>query len=217
MTPDEKWLDAPTGLADLSADSRARALELLIAHHGKRLLRIIQVRLDPRIAKRVDPSDVLQEALLDIAHRLPNYDPARGIPIFPWMRMIVHERLIAIHRIHLHAEKRDARRDIPLVLSSQADQSSLSLAHAILASDSSVGGKLVREEQQLQLASALEQLEEEDREIILLRTYEQLSNQEVALALGVTEQAASKRFARAAQRLGKILRQLPGYQSEFYD
>src|SRR5262249_6332621 len=110
------------------------AREQLLTRHRARLLRMVAVRLDRRLATRVDPSDVVQEALAEAALRWQDYLRDRPVPFYPWLRRLAWERLVKLHRRHLHARKRSVLReeDWPL-----PDGSAAELAHRLLASASS--------------------------------------------------------------------------------
>ncbi len=117
----------------------------LLMHHRERLKRMVAVRLDRRLAARVDPSDVVQEALADAAGKLSDYLRERPIPFFPWLRQIAWERLVKLHRRHLHAEMRSVRREESGLLD-LPDNSALELARRLIAPGSTVGRRLLRDE-----------------------------------------------------------------------
>jgi RNA polymerase sigma-70 factor (ECF subfamily) len=150
---------------------------------------------------RLDPSDVLQEAYVDASAQLEGYlaDPRK--PPFLWLRFLVGERLIAIYRRHLGAQKRDARREVALYQRAMPDASSMWLSRELAADLTSPSLAAVRNETLRCLEQMLAQMPPLDREILSLRHYEELSNAEVAEELGISEAAASKRYVRAVRRL----------------
>jgi len=181
----------------------------LFQRYRQRLLQMLRLRLDQRLRGRVDPSDVLQEAFLDLAQELPGYVQKRLFPFFLWMRMVALQRLMRVHRQHLGTEKRDAARDTsrPMGL---PPASGASLADQLAGNFTSAGKIAVNNEIRSILRQAVDELEEIDREIIALRNYEELSNREVAELLQLTPDAARKRYVRALKRLQHELRRFPG-------
>jgi RNA polymerase sigma-70 factor (ECF subfamily) len=187
------------------------ALAVLFQRHRKRLRQMVRLRLDRRLQGRVDPSDVLQEAFLDLAEKLPEYASQRSeIPLFLWLRLVTGERLLRIHRQHLGTAMRDAGREVSLHRGALPQASSVSLAAQLLGRFTSASQAIIRVEVQLQLQQALNGMEPADREIIALRHFEELSNAEAATVLGISPQAASNRHLRAMTRLQAILKSIPG-------
>jgi RNA polymerase sigma-70 factor, ECF subfamily len=187
------------------------ALAVLFHRHRKRLRQMVRLRLDRRLQGRVDPSDVLQEAFLDLAEKLPDYARQRSeIPLFLWLRLVTGERLLRVHRQHLGTAMRDAGREVSLYRGALPQASSVSLAAQLLGRYTSASQAIIRAEVQLQLQQALNGMDPTDREIIVLRHFEELSNGEAATVLGISPQAASNRHLRAMTRLQAILKSIPG-------
>ncbi len=187
------------------------ALAFLFHRHRKRLRQMVRLRLDRRLQGRVDPSDVLQEAFLDLVEKLPEYARQRSkIPLFLWLRLVTGERLLRVHRQHLGAAMRDAGREVSLHRGALPQASSVSLAAQLLGRYTSASHAIIRAEVQLQLQQALNGMDPTDREIIALRHFEELSNGEAATVLGISPQAASNRHLRAMTRLQAILKSIPG-------
>ena len=187
------------------------ALADLFGRFKPRLRRVISVRMDQKLRGRLDPSDVLQEAFLDLAKRLPAFSSRDDqMSMFVWMRLVASEKLIQLHRQHVTAKKRSAGREVSIDAAAP-DHSSICLAGHLLGHFSSAGNKLIREEMQRVLMSTLESMDEVDREIILMRGFEELSNVEAAEALSISQNAASNRYVRAMTRLKKELEQIPGF------
>ncbi len=172
---------------------------------------MIRLRLDRRLASRVDPSDVLQEAYLDVVQQFTAYQRRSEIPFFLWLRLVTGQRLMRVHRQHLGAALRDAGREVSLYHGALPQASSESLAAQLLGRMTSASQALVRAEMQLQLQTALNDMGPLDREIIALRHFEELSNAEAAEVLGLSKTAASNRYLRALARLQKILENIPGF------
>src|SRR5207249_9634607 len=178
-------------LLDRSRQGEAAAVDHLLARHREPLRRMIALRLDPALAGRVDASDIVQEVLLEASRRLADYLRDAPMPFHLWLRHLAQDHLIDAHRRHRQAQRRSLDREQPIVPAALADQSSLELAGQFLDKEMTPATAAVRHELQRRMEQAVAGLDEDDREIILMRHYEQLSNQEVATALGLTEAAAS--------------------------
>ena len=189
----------------------AAALGALFAHYRDRLRKMVRLRLDRRVAGRLDPSDVLQEAYLDVARRFPEYTAAPEVPFYVWLRALTGQRLIDLHRQHLGAKMRDAGQEVALHQGALPQASSASLAQQLLAGLTSPTQAAIRSEMQLKLQDALNSMDPIDREVVVLRHFEELNNIETAAVLGIEPSAASKRYLRAIRRLKAILDQVPGF------
>ena len=188
----------------------AEALGELFSRHRDRLRRMVDLRLDWRLRARIDPSDVIQEAYLEVAGRLDDYLRDPKIPLFLWLRLVVGEQLVNLHRRHLGAQMRDPRREVSLFQEPLPQASSAALAAQLLGKFTTPSQAAVRAERLIRLQEAINCLEALDREVLALRHFEQLSRAETAQALGVTEEAAAKRYVRALKRLKDVLAQMPG-------
>jgi RNA polymerase sigma-70 factor (ECF subfamily) len=184
------------------------ALGVLYDRYRDKLRRMVQVRLDPRLKGRVAPSDILQEAYIDALKRYPHYFEKADQPFFGWLRLVVAQRLADIHREHIGAKKRDVRNEMPFGHPQGARGSSTCLAACVAATLTSPSNAAVKNESVLRLEAGLNELEEVDREILLLRHFEELSNTETAAVLGLQPPAASKRYVRALARLKQIMESL---------
>jgi RNA polymerase sigma-70 factor, ECF subfamily len=189
-----------------------QALAELFARYRGPLRRMIALRLDHRLQGRVSPSDVLQEAYIDAFKRVEHYFAKPDMPIFLWLRWIAGQRLVEVHRQHLAAQSRDAGLEISLTYAGVPGASSTSLAARLVGHLTSPSEALVKAERYALLEDALAQMEPLDREVLALRHFEELSNQETAEALGIQPAAASKRYVRALRRLKDILIDLPGFR-----
>jgi RNA polymerase sigma-70 factor (ECF subfamily) len=202
MNDDTGLVDELTRRATLGDVS---ALSELFARHRSRLRRMVRLRLDRRLQGRVDPSDVLQDAFVDLAAKLPDYAGRPTVPVFLWLRLVVGERLLRIHRHHLGAAMRDAGREISLHQGAFPEASSASLAAQLLGQITSASRATARAEMQVLLQDAINGMDPIDREVIALRHFEEMTNDEVAAALGLTRAAASKRHVRAMLRLKAVI------------
>jgi RNA polymerase sigma-70 factor (ECF subfamily) len=185
-------------------------LTALFLRHRERLRRMIRLRLDRRLLGRVDSSDVLQEAYLDIAVRANEYIANPTMPAFLWLRYLTAQRLMILHRRHLGAQARDAGREISLHRGAIPQATSVSLAHQLLGRLTSASQAAMRAELQTRLQVVLNGMEPLDREVLALRHFEELSNAETAQVLGIQKAAASNRYTRALRRLKELLEALPG-------
>ena len=176
----------------------------LLERHRARLQRMIEWRMDRRLAARVDAADVVQDTLADAYRELPDYLRDRPLPFYPWLRQLAWDRLIELRRRHVRAQNRsvtrEERRELPL-----PDESALVLAERLIGKASSPSARLRREEACARVRAALARLAESDREVLLLRHLEQLSLAEIAAVLGLSEATAGKRHLRALERLRILL------------
>jgi RNA polymerase sigma-70 factor (ECF subfamily) len=192
----------------LRAGDTAAAGELFAVYRD-RLKKMVRLRLDRRLWGRLDDSDVLQEAFLDIRKKAGEF-VSRGMPAYLWMRLITTERLLVLHRHHLGAQMRAAGQEVSLHRGGPPAATTHSLANLLLGRLTSPTQAAIRAERQSRLQEALNGMDPLDREILALRHFEELSNSESAAVLGLTKQAASNRYIRALKRLKEILSALPG-------
>src|SRR5436190_4005304 len=172
-------------LLDQARQGRAEAVEQLLARHREPVRRMIDLRLDPAIVQRLDASDVVQEVLLEASRRLQDYLRQPAMPFHLWLRHIAKDHIIDAHRKHHQAQKRGVNREQPLARPGWSDQSSLDLAGQLLDQELTPASAAIQQELQRRLQAALQELNDDDREMILMRHYEQLPNQEVASMLGL--------------------------------
>jgi RNA polymerase sigma-70 factor (ECF subfamily) len=192
-----------------------QALGELFSRHRDRLCRIVQFRLDRRLVGRIDPDDVLQESYLNAASRVGHLREATFSSGFVWLRMIVGQTLIDLHRRHVGAQMRAAGREVSMRGGGGASSTSSSLAAQFAGSLTSPSHAAMRDETARRLEEALEQMDPIDREVLALRHFEELSNSEVAEVLGIAQKAASIRYVRALKRFKTFLAQFPGFDEHF--
>jgi RNA polymerase sigma-70 factor (ECF subfamily) len=202
--------DASEDLLRRAAAGDEAALGALWERHRARLRLMVRPRLDRRLQGRVDPSDVLQDAYLDLAARLPDYARDRPMPTDLWLRLVAGQRLAQVHRQHLGAAMRDAGREVSLDRGALPQASSASLAAQLLGRFTTASQAAVRAERQVQLQAILNGLDEPDREVLALRHFEGLSNGETAQVLGLSKTAANNRYVRALGRLRDLLGRVAG-------
>ena len=172
--------------------------------HWDRLHRLVQTRLDRRLHGRVNPSDVLQEAYVEVVRSMPSYLDNPKIPLFQWLKHITMVKLMGVHREHLGRHVRDAGRDVHLG-GNRPQSSSVALAARLLGRLTSPSHAAERVELQARVQKALNSLEALDREVLWLRHFDELTNADTARILGLSEAAASNRYVRALKRLRPIL------------
>jgi RNA polymerase sigma-70 factor (ECF subfamily) len=199
----------PDLVARAAAGDRIAVAELL-ERYRDRLRRMVVMRLDPRLRGRVDASDVIQEGYIDAMKRLEEFVREPSVPFYIWLRFLVGQRVQEQHRRHLHTPGRDIGREVSIYRGAMPGASTGVLAARLLGKLTSPSQAAQRAERKLRLQEALNQMDPLDREILVLRHYEQMTNGDVAAALGLEKSAASKRYTRALTRLKEILADLPG-------
>ena len=194
--------DETQSLLDRARNGDQAAFEALFRRHRARLLQAIALRMDRRVTARVDASDVLQETYLEAFRRLPRYLQEQPMPLYLWLCWLAREKVLALHRRHLGAEKRAVTHEAPLL---PADSSATFVSAVIAGREPSPSQALAKAELAERLRLALGQLDDEERDLILWRHFEQLSARDMAQLLGISEAAAGKRYLRAVERLRTIL------------
>jgi RNA polymerase sigma-70 factor, ECF subfamily len=199
-----------TRLVERAARGDQQVWGELLDQHRDRLRRMVTLRLDRRVQGRVDASDVIQDAYLDASNRLADYVKNPEMPFFLWLRYLVGQRILDQHRRHLGAQARDAGREVSLYHGAMPETTTAALAAHLLGRMTTPSQAAIRAERKIRLQEALNSMDLLDREVLVLRHYEQLSNGEAALVLGLDKSAASKRYARALIRLKDVLTHMPG-------
>ncbi|QDS93097.1 RNA polymerase sigma factor CnrH [Roseimaritima multifibrata] len=182
------------------------AINQLFDRHRDPVRRLVRMRLDRRVQQRVDVSDVVQEVMLEANGRLQNYLENPVMAFHLWIRQIAWDRMIDTYRKHRGSAKRDLDREQPLYLGGDAEKSTLELAAALQDPQLTPQAIAVQRELASQVNAGIEKLDEQDREVLWMRHFEHLTNQEVASALGISDPAASMRYLRAIRRLREQLR-----------
>lgn len=186
-------------------DGSEGAVDRLLQRHRDAVRRMVAMRMDPRLQRRVDASDVVQEVMIEANRRLQDYLKNPVMPFHLWLRQMAKDRLIDAHRRHRVAARRSLDREQPLAVNLPNDETTKNLAAELSDSQLTPAAAATWKELQLRFATACEQLEAQDEEIVLMRHFEQLSNSEAATALGLSPQAASMRYLRAMRRLRELL------------
>lgn len=178
--------------------------------HRERLKQMVRLRMDRRLQGRVDPSDVLQEAYLECAKRFAEYQANPSMPFYLWIRFLTGQKLIDLHRRHLGTKMRNAGQEVSLYRGALPQASSESLAAQLLGRLTSASRAAIRAETQIRVQEALCNLDPMDQEVLTLRHFEMLTNEETAQVLGIKKTAASNRYIRALKRLKEIVAAIPG-------
>ncbi len=191
-------------LLQSAASGDANAGNELLQRHRQRLRSLVRIRLDSKLAGRVDPSDVVQDVLLTAHQRLDDYLRDRPISFFPWLRQITLNRLTDLHRQHFQAEKRTVDREEALPTEIN-DRSTALLAERLIHSHSTPSQNLMRDELKQRVASALQRISAEQREIIVMRHLEELSLKEIAAVLDIPVGSVMSRHFRGLKALRRLL------------
>jgi RNA polymerase sigma-70 factor (ECF subfamily) len=205
QTPDEV-----THLLNRLRTGDRRALAELFDQNRDRLRRMVELRMDPRLRARLDASDVLQEAYLELAGDLEAYLADLKLKPLLWMRLHIGRRLATLHRRHLGTPMRDAGLEVSLYREALPEASSAALASMLLGRHTSPTQAARRAERLFRVQEALNTLDPIDREVLALRHFEQLSRAETAEVLGISPETGAKRYFRALKRLKAVLATMPG-------
>src|SRR5437764_3919971 len=195
-----------------AAAGEEAAFDALLSSHRDRLKRMVRLRLSRRLQGRVDDSDVLQEAFLDVSRRLADYAADPKLPFYLWLRHLTGLKLAEVHRRHLGTQRRDADREVTLHRGGLPEADSASLAAQLLGTVTTPSEAAIKAETRLYVQEALNSMEPIDREVLALKHFEQLSTSEIAEVLGLSKAGAGSRYLRAIKRLREILSRLPGFR-----
>ncbi len=201
-------MDSDWRALQVAGDARRNVLDRIFEQHRARLRRLVQFRLDPILQRRVQASDVLQDAFLEADRRLDTYVDDPDMPFFVWLRYIAGQEVVKLHRHHVGAQKRDVRRQVAACKPGFPGASTVAMVDALVGRGVTPSAAAARTDLREQLQAALDLMDEQDREVLVLRHFEELSNGEVAAELGLHKDAASKRYIRALRRLRAIAEEL---------
>jgi len=181
------------------------AVNRLLDRHREAVRRMVQMRLDQAVARRVDASDVVQDVLLEASQRLSDYIRSPSMPFHLWLRQLAKDRIIDMHRRHRAAQRRSVDREQNISSFASDDQSAADLTALLRDAELTPAASALRKEMEERFVLALDQLDESEREIVIMRHFEHLGNGEVAEALGLSAPAAGMRYLRAIRRLRELL------------
>jgi RNA polymerase sigma-70 factor (ECF subfamily) len=197
-------------LLDSARNGDEDALAVLVERHRERLERMVLLRMDRRLQGRVDPADVVQDAYLAVRGKFSRYSTDSQMPFFLWLREEVGQKLVDTHRFHLGTKMRDAGQEVSLHRGALPQVTSLSLAEHLLGKLTSASRAAMRAELKIRVQEALNSMDSNDREVLILRHFEELSNSEAAQVLGIKPSAAVNRYVRALKRLKDVFQGMPG-------
>jgi RNA polymerase sigma-70 factor (ECF subfamily) len=187
-----------------------QVLSELFDMNRDRLKRMIELRLDARLNGRISCSDVLQETYIDAMQRVQHFLKKPDMPFHVWLRLVASQRLVDVHRQHLGAQMRRADHEVHLEDTIIPQVSSCVMARCFAAQLESPSAQVMRKELLSQVERAFINMDPIDREILALRHFEDMSNDEVAAFLGLQKSAASNRYVRALGRLKEELAGISG-------
>jgi RNA polymerase sigma-70 factor (ECF subfamily) len=187
-------------VVDLVRRGNASALETLLSAHRDYVRRVVDLRMNDDLRRRVDPSDIVQETQLEALRRVADYARDPKLSVRLWMRQIAIDRLNMARRRHVRADKRSVHRELRV-----PDQSAMALARQLVAGAESPSRHIARDELVNLVRTAVDRLGESDREIIVLHAFEGLNSTESAQVLGIEPATARKRYGRALLRMRRLL------------
>jgi RNA polymerase sigma-70 factor, ECF subfamily len=191
-------------LLRIAGEGDGNAINRLMDRHRESVRQMIRMRMDRAVSARVDASDVVQDVLLEASQRLRDYVRDPAMPFHLWLRQLAKDRLIDMHRRHRGAQRRSVDRE-QRISPASPEESGLNLAGVLPDEQLTPAAASIRRELEERFLAALEQLNDDDRDIVLMRHHEHLSNSEVATALNLTPAAAGMRYLRALRRLRDVL------------
>jgi RNA polymerase sigma-70 factor (ECF subfamily) len=174
------------------------ALGELYARYGTRLLAFIRMRLGRDLRARIESRDILQATLLKSFQRLSQFEGDDGPTLMGWLARIA-ENEIRDQADFQHRRRRDVAAAVPI------DAVGVEIAARVR---SALSEAVVNEEAE-RLAAALEALDPDHREVIVLRKLEELSFRDVAARMGRSEDACRMLLARAMVALTLQMRARP--------
>lgn len=186
-------------------DGDSDAVNGLLERHRQAIRRLVQMRLDNAIARRVDASDVVQDVMFEASRRLEDYLKTPSMPFHLWLRQLAKDRIIDMHRRHRTAQRRSVDREQRVSSLGNDDKSAADLASILKDAELTPAAATVRKEMEERFLLAVNELAEDDRELIMMRHFEHLGNSEVAETLGLSAPAAGMRYLRAIRRLREAL------------
>ncbi|MFM7207376.1 MAG: sigma-70 family RNA polymerase sigma factor [Planctomycetaceae bacterium] len=191
-------------LLDRVRDGDEDAVNRLLDRHRAAIRRMVALRMDRVIERRVDASDIVQDVMIEANRRLSDYLANPTMPFRLWLRHMARDRLIDAHRRHRVAATRSLDREVPLAAAGDDDSAADGMT-GIADRELTPAAAATWHELERRFAAAVEQLDDADRRIVLLRHFEHLSTAEAAAVLGLTKPAAGMRYLRAMRRLRSLL------------
>jgi len=206
--------DQTVELLGQAKDGDGDAIDSLMERHRDSLRHLVRMRLDQKIRRRVDVSDIVQDVLIEANRRLQTYIENPVMSFHLWLRQIARDRIIDAHRRHRVSARRSVDREQSMSVPQGYDHSSIRLAAQLGDPELTPAAAALQNELARRVEDAIAQMDETDSEIIVMRHYENLSNQEISESLGLTEPAASMRYLRAIRKLRAVLDKQDESQSD---
>jgi RNA polymerase sigma-70 factor (ECF subfamily) len=187
------------------AEGDDSALGRLLERYRGKIRLAVAARLDGRVARRVDASDLVQETLADAVKKFPEFVRDRDRIGFPkWLRQLARRRIIWARRQHLGAAKRSVARDRGEQPPPETEHTQ-GLISGIVAPGSSPSRQVVHNEEKEQLVELLKKLPELDRTILRLRYAGQHPFPEIANRLNMGLSAVTMHHLRAIRKLRELM------------
>ena len=194
-------------LLDRIRGGDSRATDVLFGRYRERLRGLVSIRLDQRVAGRVDASDVIQDTFVKAAGRIDEYVEARPVAFYPWLRKIAVDRIVELHREHIRSQRRSVtrERDHEIGAAELSACGRKALAQQLVSMGDSPSHQTMVREEMTRAQEAVDQLANVDREVLVLRYLEQLTSKEAAMVLGITANTFAQRHLRAIRRVRSLL------------
>jgi RNA polymerase sigma-70 factor (ECF subfamily) len=190
--------DETNRVLERAAQGDRSALGSLLTEYEPYLRRLVELRLDPGLRARIDAADVVQDVHMAVSRALPTFVNERPLSFKLWLRRVALDQMAVLRRQHLQTQKRAASREVQL-----SEMSSLALANSLLGARPS---RIASQRELVDLVQrAMAELLDNDREVLLLRHFEELSNVEIAALLDIDPASVSQRYGRAIRRLCRKL------------
>jgi RNA polymerase sigma-70 factor (ECF subfamily) len=187
-----------------------RALGDFLELRRPQLTAFIERRLGTALRRKVEPDDLLQETCAEAVRSLPQAELDER-DVFGWLCQIAERRIIDAHRRFIASQKRDAGREV--AIHAAPDTSRGGLIDLLVASMTSASKVFSRNQKQIRLLAALEQLPQEQREALRLRYVDGLPSKQIAEQMGKTDGAVRVMLTRSLAKLQQILGIQDGNQS----
>jgi RNA polymerase sigma-70 factor (ECF subfamily) len=188
-----------------------QALRQLFEPHRERLRKMVRLRLDRRLRGQFNSSAILEDVFREAGRRLAEYQAGSHLPFFLWLRLLTGERIQDLHRQYLGTEAWEGGPEVSLYRGALPEANSVSLAAQLLGHITAASQAAARADMQIRLQEAINSMDPVDREVLTLCHFEELTNAEAALVLGLDKTAATQHYLRALKRLKEILSSIPGF------
>ena len=179
------------------------ALDDVFQRYRGAVARVIAARMDQRLRGRVDPSDIVQETLLEASRRINEYLADPRMSVRRWLLLLAEQNAKAAYRWHAQTQKRSILKEERLV--QRPDQSNAGLGEVLPAQQTNPSERAIRGENRDLIRACLDRLNDVDRQVVELRYLKGWPLSEVAAELNLSRDAAAKRAIRALRKLGSLM------------